>query len=415
LLLLLFWWLLGCAAICGLASATINTNRFSLHGLYRNRLIRAVLGGSRQASRRRPNPLSRFDEKDNLNLCQLWPNGYGPPPDDAGPPDAKPFQAGALPPQFLVINCALNVLRTTNLAWQERKALSLTCTPRGIGAAALDEGAGCYRRTKEYGSKYDGISLGTAMTISGAAVSPNMGYHSSPALSVLMTFFNVRLGAWLGNPGPSGARVINQEGPRISALPLIQEALGLATEDKAYVYLSDGGHFENLGLYEMVRRRCHLIVLSDAGCDPDITFEDLGNAVRKVSIDLNVTIEFETLHIPPRKTPPVTGGYVATAKITYPETSAKPGHLLYIKPSYRGTEPASVRAYAEANPTFPHEPTMDQMFGESQFEAYRALGEYIVQTVDGTPGWKYQSIEAFIEAVNHHLKHVAAAADAKAR
>jgi hypothetical protein len=401
---------LGCLVICGVASWTINTNRFSLHGLYRNRLIRAFLGGSRASRERQPNPLSQFDEKDNLNLCDLWPNRYGPTQ-----LNAAPLPAGAVPPQFLVINCALNVLRSDNLAWQERKALSFTCTPRGVGAAALDDGAGCYRRTREYGSPHDGISLGTAMTISGAAVSPNMGYHSSPALSVLMTFFNVRLGAWLGNPGPDGARVVNQEGPRISALPLIQEALGLATEDKSYVYLSDGGHFENLGLYEMVRRRCRFIVVSDAGCDPGITFEDLGNAVRKVSIDLKVTIEFDALQIPPRKTPPLAGGYVATAKIIYPEAGMPSGQLLYIKPSYRGTEPASVRAYAEANIAFPHEPTTDQMFGESQFEAYRALGEYIVQTIDGQPGWQYQSIESFMDAVSaHRVRGVSAEAGARA-
>jgi Patatin-like phospholipase len=406
---------IACASICAIASWFINTNRFSLHGLYRNRLIRAFLGGSRAPRDRKPNPLSQFDENDNLNLCDLWPNRYGPRPGAAGS-TAVPLPAGAVPPQFLVINCALNVLKSDNLAWQERKALSLTCTPRAVGAAALDEGSGCYRSSRAYGSPHDGISLGTAMTISGAAVSPNMGYHSSPALSVLMTFFNVRLGAWLGNPGPSGARVVSQEGPRFSAKPLIQEALGLATEDKSYVYLSDGGHFENLGLYEMVRRRCRYIVLSDAGCDPGITFEDLGNAVRKISIDLNVTIEFDALQIPPRKEPPTAGGYVAIAKIIYPEAHAQPGQLLYIKPSYRGTEPASVRAYAEANPAFPHEPTSDQMFGESQFEAYRALGEYIIQTIDGQPGWQYQSIESFMTAVNVRLVHAAATeAHAKAK
>jgi hypothetical protein len=403
---------IAATAIFGCASWAINTNRSSLHGLYRNRLIRAFLGGSRAPRERQPNPLSQFDDRDNINLCDLWPNRYGPRPGST--PSGAPPLSGAVPPQFLVVNCALNVLKSENLAWQERKALSLTCTPRAVGAAALDGGAGCYRRSREYGSPHDGISLGTAMTISGAAVSPNMGYHSSPALSVLMTFFNVRLGAWFGNPGPNGARVLQLEGPRVSALPLIQEALGLATEDKSYVYLSDGGHFENLGIYEMVRRRCRFIVVSDAGCDPGMTFEDLGNAVRKISIDLRVTIEFDALQIPPRKTPPQAGGYVAMAKIIYPEADAAPGQLLYVKPGYRGTEPASVRAYAEANPAFPHEPTTDQMFGESQFEAYRALGEYILQTIDGEPGWQYESIESFMEAVKVRLVHLASA-DAHAK
>ena len=73
-----------------------------------------------------------------------------------------------------------------------------------------------------------------------------------------------------------------------------------------------------------------------------------------------------------------------------------------------------MRAYAEANPAFPHEPTSDQMFGESQFEAYRALGEFIVQTIDGEPGWQYQSIESFMNAVSSHVADtVSAGARAK--
>src|SRR5438876_1704164 len=202
-------------------------------------------------------------------------------------------------------------------------------SPLHAGAAGLG-----FRRAHRFGDRF-GFSLPTAVTISGAAASPNMGFQPSTTLALLMTLFNVRLGWWVGNPGPWGAKTYRRSSPRWSLIRILQEALGLTNDRRSYVYLSDGGHFENLGLYEMVRRRCHFIVLSDAGCDPDITFEDLGNAVRKVSIDLNVTIEFETLHIPPRKTPPVTGGYVATAKIIYPEAGAKPGHLLYIKPSYR--------------------------------------------------------------------------------
>lgn len=131
------------------------------------------------------------------------------------------------------------------------------------------------------------MSLGTAMTISGAAASPGMGYHSSPALSLLLTFFNVRLGARLGNPSYAGDRTYKLLGPFFAAKPMIQEAFGLTSDRKRYVYLSDGGHFENLGLYEMVRRRCHLIVVSDAGCDPACGLEDLGNALRNLNVDVN--------------------------------------------------------------------------------------------------------------------------------
>jgi len=376
---------------CLLASFAINSNRFSLHGVYRNRLIRAFLGASRASdNERKPNPFTDFDEKDNINLCELWPNDR---------------ERNAFPPQFLVVNCALNILASPELAWQERKALSFTATPRFIGSGALNQGRGCYRTSELYGS---GMSLGTAMTISGASASPNMGYHSSSALSVLLTFFNVRLGAWLGNPGEAGAHTYDQQGPVFAAEPLVEEALGLTTEDKPYVYLSDGGHFENLGLYEMVRRRCHHIIVSDAGCDPSVAFEDLGNAVRKISIDMGVKIDFQTLTISARKDPPAAGTYYAVARIHYPEADAAPGLLLYIKPGYHGDEPASVRSYAAKNPIFPHESTTDQWFGESQFEAYRALGQHVIKTIDGDSNKTYRGIRQFIEAAAATLAAMAA-------
>jgi len=394
-----FWTLLfgSAAAMIALGSAAsfaININRCSLHGMYRNRLIRAFLGASNAQRGRRANRFIDFDEQDNIDLCALWPN-------------ATPLSRKAKTPQLLVVNCALNVVGARELAWQERKALSWTATPQWIGCGDLRWGEGnsrrgCYRVASEYGN---GMSLGTAMTISGAAASPNMGYHSSPGLSVLLTLFNVRLGAWLGNPGPAGALTYRYEGPRFAARPLVQEALGLTTSDNAYVYLSDGGHFENLGLYEMVRRRCRLIIVSDGGCDPDCAFEDLGNAVRRIAIDLNVTITFSALKIGARKNPPVQGPYCAVARIIYDSKQPQDaGLLLYLKPGYQGIEPASVRSYAAANPAFPHESTADQLFGESQFEAYRALGKYVMQSIDGERQTAYRDIRQFITTVATELE-----------
>ena len=131
------------------------------------------------------------------------------------------------------------------------------------------------------------------MAISGAAASPNMGYHSSPSITLLLALFNVRLGWWLGNPGKEGDKTYTQEGPDRAIVPLVEETFGLTTDTRPWVYLSDGGHFENLGLYEMVRRRCRLILAIDAGCDPDFAFEDLGNAVRKIYIDLGIRIRLQ--------------------------------------------------------------------------------------------------------------------------
>jgi hypothetical protein len=244
-----------------------------------------------------------------------------------------------------------------------------------------------FRSTAFYGDRKAGITLGTAMAISGAAVSPNQGYHSSPLISILMMLANVRLGWWLGNP--DNEQTARREGPRFSFLPIIAELFGQTTDNGRYVYLSDGGHFENLGIYEMIRRRCRYIVVSDAGADPDYQFEDLGNAVRKVWIDLGVGIRFRSIDLLARKLEPVAGVYCAIADICYPEPAAQSGVLVYIKPGYHGSEPADVRSYAALNPAFPHESTADQWFTESQLESYRVLGSYIVNLICSgrrTPG-----------------------------
>ena len=67
----------------------------------------------------------------------------------------------------------------------------------------------------------------------------------------------LRLGAWLGNPGPAGDKTFQLGYPHFSVGPIIAEAFGVTNDTSPYVYLSDGGHLENLGLYEMVLRRCH--------------------------------------------------------------------------------------------------------------------------------------------------------------
>ena len=345
-----------------LASYWINVNRFSLHAVYRNRLIRAFLGAARASHRDRgrtrsnPDPFTGFDDADNLRLASLWQ-----PAGNEG--------RGRL---FHVVNMALNVVASTNLAWQERKAETFVMTPLTCGNPFVG-----FIPTRFYGALQDGVALGTAMAISGAAVSPNQGYHSSPIIGLLLLLFNVRLGWWLGNPR-SRPRFYRREGPFLSIRPVLDELAGQTTDRGHYVYLSDGGHFENLGLYEMVRRRCGFILVSDAGYDPTCALEDLGNAVRKIWIDLGIRIEFDRIDVAPRQTPPVDGVYCAVGRICYPEEGAREGVLVYVKPGFHGSEPADIRAYAAAHPEFPHESTADQWFSESQMESYRALGSHII-------------------------------------
>lgn len=297
----------------------------------------------------------------------------------AFPEEIRKYEFPPPPPHKLmhVINLTLNLVHGGRLAWQERKAAPFVVTPMHAGAYYLG-----YRESRHYGGE-DGLSIGTAVAISGAAVSPNMGYSSSPLTALLLTLFNVRLGWWLGNPGLAGVSTYFRAEPKLSLRPLLSEALGMTDDRSPYVYLSDGGHFENMGLFEMVLRRCRLIVATDAGADPDYEFEDIGNAVRKIRIDLGIAIEFDSMPIHPRTADSDgSGRYCAIGRIRYSGVDgadAPDGILICFKPVLCGKEPRDVLNYAARNKLFPQESTLDQFFGESQFEAYRQLGEFAVQ------------------------------------
>jgi hypothetical protein len=358
----LIWLPLGLIGVAVAIAYLTNLNKFSLHAMYRDRLIRAYLGASNKD--RKENRFTGFDEDDNVRMHRLWT-------------DNKSKRL------LHVVNVALNLVHGKKLAWQDRKATSFTFSPLHCGS--FENGIG-YRRTKTDSAGYghrDGISLGTAITISGAAASPNMGYHSSPVVTFILTLLNVRLGAWLGNPGRKGDNTFYLGYPRLSIRPILSEAFGLTDDTSPYVYLSDGGHFENLGLYEMVLRRCHYIVVSDAGQDPICSFTDLGEAVRKIRIDLGISIDFsESISIYPRRDEPNEAGrYAAIGRIRYSMVDGEgieDGVLIYIKPACYGDEPRDIYEYFKRNPAFPHESTGDQFFSESQFESYRMLGVHTI-------------------------------------
>jgi hypothetical protein len=375
--------LAGVAAILLItaASLVLSINRYSLHSIYRNRLVRAFLGASRHEKDRdkTKNAFTDFDSSDSPYLHELWEHGVEP--------------RGANWKPFHVINAALNLVSSKNLAWQERMAAPFTFSPLhcGSGSAVFSDGA--YRTTyatakqpHPYGGPPLGLTLGTTMAISGAAVSPSMGYNSSPGVAFLMALFNVRLGWWLANPRGDNPDYAKAK-PPFALRPFFMEMFGLTSETERWVYLTDGGHFENLGLYEMVRRRCRVIVVSDAGCDPDYSFEDLGNALRKIWIDLGVRIDLHGLDLlkkrfTERPSPAKEGPYWAVGDILYSEADggqSQDGLLLYFKSGLHGTEPMGVLSYAIAHATFPHETTLNQFFSESQFESYRMLGYEIAE------------------------------------
>ena len=358
----------------------INVNRFSMHAVYRNRLIRAFLGTPRDP--RRPDPFTDFDDQDDPRL--------------------KDFATGEGQGQrlFPVINMTLNISTGARAAWAERKGASFTATPLHCGSAELrqpgqrriDDPIGAYAPTADFAGKEsdwddkaatEGTHYGSMQTISGAAASPNWGYHSSPQIAFLMTLFNVRLGAWYPNPAQATDDELRVAKPRNSLRALLDELAARTTDGAQAVYLSDGGHFENLGVYEMLRRRCRRIVAVDAGQDGDCAFFDLGMMIRKAEIDLPVKISLAIVQIASRKA--IEAGFkgklsgLAHGTVTYLRDDGTPlgqGEIIYIKPCLMPDTPAAVRAFAAGSQTFPHESTGDQWFSESQFESYRALGQF---------------------------------------
>jgi hypothetical protein len=218
---------------------------------------------------------------------------------------------------------------------------------------------------------------------------------------------------------------ISASGPNDSLRAILRELAGATDDQGKDIYLSDGGHFENLGLYEMVRRRCRYIVISDAGADPECAFTDLGNAVRKVKIDFDVDVRFEELRISSRHNPIQPQYAYAIGTLEYPEDrysgsedeepearDARVGHLIYIKPSFFGDLPVDVRSYAAENADFPHESTGDQWFSESQFESYRRLGCFFTESL-GKHGPRPANIPAFFAAVRR--EHAGTKPDGKPR
>ena len=223
-----------------------------------------------------------------------------------------------------------------------------------------------------------------------------------------MAVLNLRLGYWMPNP-----RFMKSTSPDSGngrpALQytrwydffrayLIAESFGLLSDDAAKVYLTDGGHIDNIGLYQLLKRKCRAIIVADAEADPAMTFGALADVERFARIDLGVRIDIKwdsiraaalgrkdsAERIPENS--PMHDCHFAVGEINY--GGDEKGVLLYVKASVTGDEPDYVLDYQRRYPSFPHEATSDQFFSEEQMEAYRALGFHAMSRAlaDPSPG-----------------------------
>lgn len=258
-------------------------------------------------------------------------------------------------------------------------------------------------------SEYRHTTLATAMTISGAAVNPTMGYKSNRFLSFLLTLVNARLGYWALNPKifRDNASFIEKKLAYIGKGPLryvptywpyynLAELFGKMNPNRARINLSDGGNIENLGAFELLRRKCKLIIASDAGADPDYVFSDLQTLLIRARNELEIAIEFtpdqdpEKIIRPNLMTGHSHGSYVIGKTYQLTETEGQKdfiGYFVYVKASVVAQATKLTKeeenaekaffSYKNYHPSFPHESTADQFFDETQWEAYETLGKNI--------------------------------------
>jgi Patatin-like phospholipase len=352
----------------------LNVNSNSLHQLYRDRLGSAFLF-------RRDGGDGALEGADQFMLSEIAA-------------EASPYH---------LINAALNVPGSRFANRRGRNADFFLFSKRFVGSELTG-----YVDTRLAEAAMDGLNAGTAMAISGAAAAPNMGMASTRPLSPTIALLNVRLGRWMrhpydvvkyaktskfmqwwrGRPGPT--RLLSEAFFKSGAD--VTEKDERNTRDAGFVFLTDGGHIENLGVYELLRRRCSLVVAVDAEADPNYNFPSLVQLERFARIDLGIRIVLDWQPIAERsrlvskgfdtdERYSLAGPHVAIGLIDYPSAATdgarEQGVLIYIKSSMSGDENDYVADYKKRNPDFPQESTMEQLFSEEQLEAYRALGEHI--------------------------------------
>ena len=356
-------------------SRRVNINHISIHRYYRDRLMELFMPNAEKLFRKKH--MGRDDlanEAKLSSMCQFS--------------DASTKENKIVGP-YHIINANMVTMNSSYMKLRARGGDNFILSPLYCGNAVTG-----WRGTKEY---LDGdMSLATAMAISGAAADPHgapggEGLTRNWSLSLLMALLNMRLGYWAPNPNPERNKG-NSRVPTWFRQGWHELTGSGMTEKDPLVHLADGGHFENLALYELVRRRVKVIVVCDGAADAGYTFNDFSNFVEKVRVDFGATVDMPSfLSMCPT---PAYDGH-GNKKNKYAVDTAKQGYLVgdiiyddgstgtlaYIKTTMIEGLPKDIYGYKNAHPDFPDETTADQFFDEKQFEAYRELGYRIGLTL----------------------------------
>jgi hypothetical protein len=421
-------------------------NMSSLHAFYAARLTRTFLGGSNERRHEQSKPVTETIPGDDLSAEAYWRWPVDSDEEEgAHPRGVYPWTRGG--PLHLVnvtVNETLDAV--TGVQHADRKGTGMAIGPAGLslgvrhhlitsGSSAivrpLQPADGVRPHVYQAFARGTGVPeplpLGRWVSISGAAFSTAAGAHTTVPSAILAGMFNVRLGYWWDS-GTARKRRSTFAFAFPVQYALLSEALARTrgTADRLW-NLSDGGHFENMGGYELIRRRLPIMVIVDAEADPDYVFAGLSDLVRKARLDFNAEVVFYnnrelSRHLPsgpsgPRLLPAdvrpyfgdldalrrgrwsgeplppagekeetryslevnrtrVSRAHAALARVEYLDTG-ETSWLVYVKASLMGDEPEDVCHYHHAHPEFPQEPTTDQFFDEAQWESYRRLGQHI--------------------------------------
>lgn len=360
-----------------------NLNYISVHRYYRDRLMETFMPDVPEVLDPEETPQQATEQADKARLSQMCGYGYKETKDpDSQQQDASKQRKSEDNEQwhplcmpYHIINTNLVLVSSKKAKFKGRGGDNFILSPAYCGSNATG-----WQKTSQFMD--DRMTLPTAMAISGAAVNPSTGVGGDgmtrqPFLSMLMGLLNIRLGYWAPNPCLTKQSKV----PNFLLPGFFEMFFRKQLEEKSeFLQLSDGGHFENLGIYELIRRKASIIIACDAAADPTYEFTDLSNALEKIRADFGVLVEIPTHQleamVPRRnsefdKTQFARKGFIV-ADILYPDR--EPGKLIYMKSTFFRALSADLYGYKQTHREFPDEPTSDQFFDEKQFEAYRELG-----------------------------------------
>jgi hypothetical protein len=358
------------AIVIGFAIGFIaNINYVGFHRFYRDRLMEAFMPADTSVTKVQADysPIA-----DNLSVADLR-NFFVPP------------TQGAIykPRPYPLINTNAILVNDNDQKFASRGGDNFLISPLYVGSRATG-----WQDSLEYIDRNGPLTLASAMAASGAAANASAGYIGTgitmnPLVSAVMSLLNIRLGLWVGNPIHKGARRVRTIPTFLMAGVFPGFVGALHRHTSSFLELTDGGHFENLGLYELVRRKLEVMVIVDGEEDPTISLSSLVSAARRIEQDFGARLSLVADKGPERFVMyPAQKGY--PSGVRYAEApflvgeviynDGRRGTLIYLKATIIKDMDFTTAGYLAANPAFPHQTTADQFFNPNQFDAYRLLG-----------------------------------------